>query len=226
MKRTTIITAAAFFLLTRVPCVPGEVYFYKDKNNTLHFSDNPTHPSYKLFFPPKHKKIRNAYRSGKNAGNNYVVRKHIERTAEKFNLDSKLIEAIIRIESNFDPEAVSPAGAVGLMQLMPETAKEMNVRNPRDPLQNITGGARYFRQMLDKFSGNTKLALAAYNAGPEPVRAYKGIPPFPETQKYVKKVLAAHKKTKYQSKKTKHQRRKIYRIVRKDGSLLLSDSPR
>ena len=113
----------------------------------------------------------------------------IQRAAARYNLSPELIRAVIRAESNYQADAVSSAGAKGLMQLMPDTARELGVTNSFDIQQNIDGGARYLRQMLDRFGGDTKRALAAYNAGPAAVEQYNGDVPFSETRQYVQRVM-------------------------------------
>ncbi|MBD8031520.1 lytic transglycosylase domain-containing protein [Solibacillus merdavium] len=113
----------------------------------------------------------------------------ITAAAKKFNIPEKLITAVMKQESNFNASAISSAGASGLMQLMPATASYLGVKDRFDPEQNIMGGAKYLRQMLDQFDNNIETALAAYNAGPGNVKKYGGIPPFQETQNYVKKVM-------------------------------------
>ncbi len=113
----------------------------------------------------------------------------ITKYASKNNLQDSLVKAVIKAESGFNPKAVSGAGAQGLMQLMPETAKDLGVTDSLNPEQNIIGGTRYLKSMMDKFNGNVKKALAAYNAGPGAVDRYGGIPPYKETQEYVTKVL-------------------------------------
>lgn len=113
----------------------------------------------------------------------------IKRAAETHNVPEKLISSVIKQESNFNPSARSSAGASGLMQLMPGTAKYLGVVNIFDPEQNVMGGAKYLRQMLDQFNDDTEIALAAYNAGPGAVKKHGGIPPYKETQNYVQKVL-------------------------------------
>jgi soluble lytic murein transglycosylase-like protein len=121
---------------------------------------------------------------------NLTIEKSILNAARRYNLPPGLIKGVIRAESNFQIAAVSHAGAQGLMQLMPATAKELGVRNPFDIEENIDGGARYLRQMLDSFGGDVKVALAAYNAGPGAVERYGGrIPPYQETEEYVDRVL-------------------------------------
>lgn len=119
--------------------------------------------------------------------------KHILQAAHTYQVDAALIQAIIMAESNYNPKAVSDRGAQGLMQLMPTTAKWLGVEDSFDPALNIDGGVRYFKKLLDRFGGNVRLALAAYNAGSRYVHKYRGVPPFRATRIYIKKVLNYHR---------------------------------
>ena len=118
-----------------------------------------------------------------------TVRDLATRTARKYGVDERLVLAVIEVESRYDAYAVSPRGAMGLIQLMPQTAARFAVRNPYDPSENVDAGVRYLKELLDRYSGQPRLALAAYNAGEDAVEHFSGIPPFQETIRYVERVL-------------------------------------
>jgi len=144
----------------------------------------------------------------------------IHRLAQQYSLDPRLVQAIITVESNFDARAVSRAGAQGLMQLMPDTAARYRVENPFDPRANLEGGMRYLRDLLLMFPSDLRHVLAAYNAGEGAVQQYGGIPPYPETQRYVERVLALYGAA------LPPRQGKIYRYRTASGSILLTDTLR
>ncbi len=117
------------------------------------------------------------------------IERLIELQARRQRLDPKLVSAVVHVESGFDPAALSRRGAMGLMQLMPATARSLDIDDPYDPEQNLRGGTAYLRRMLDRFGGNLELALASYNAGPQAVERHRGLPPYTETHAYVDRVL-------------------------------------
>ena len=151
----------------------------------------------------------------------------VAEKANKYKIDPSLVRAVIKAESNGDPHAVSRKGAKGLMQLMPATADELRVRDPFDPEENIDGGTRYLKYLIERFKGDLTLALAAYNAGPEAVEKSGSAPHISETRNYVRRVLSIY------SGKTPHiapsylatRPEAIYRIVKEDGSVLFTNSP-
>src|SRR5215813_10274088 len=143
----------------------------------------------------------------------------IQRLAQQYSVDPRLVRAIITVESNFDPYAVSRAGAQGLMQLMPDTAARYRVEDPFDPHANIEGGIRYLRDLLRLFPSDLRHVLAAYNAGEGAVQQYGGIPPYPETQRYVERVLTLYGVV------FPPAQGKIYRYRTASGSILLTDTP-
>ena len=177
VKRESLLlwTSLVGLLLGPNPQVSAEIYRRVDPSGVVHYSNIP--PS---FLPAK---------TGRPQGSPTPLREMITATALRHGVDSLLVEAIVAVESNFNPWAISPKGAMGLMQLMPETAQRYAVHDPFDPLQNIAGGTRYLRDLLYRFDGDLPQALAAYNAGETAVVRYRGIPPYPETKDYIQKVL-------------------------------------
>ena len=145
----------------------------------------------------------------------------INAACDKYGVDSSLVHAIVKVESDFNPYALSRKGAMGLMQLMPQTAVDLEVKNTFSPEQNIHGGVKYLRYLLDRYEGNIKLALAAYNSGETAVKKWGTIPPFKETQKYVERILKIYSGTG----KTFTPRYTIFVGYDEDGSLLLTDNP-
>lgn len=165
-------------LFVVIPPADADIYRYVDASGRVHFTDTPTHGRYDMYMKEE-TPVKASNRSYLD-----IIRRH----ATSYQLEEALVKAVIKVESDYQPRVVSRKGAQGLMQLIPQTAKDLKVSNPFDPYENIRGGSEYLRMMLDLFNNDVELALAAYNSGPNTVKRYGGIPPYDETQKYVKKV--------------------------------------
>ena len=174
-----VLVAVLAAALARPAC--ADIYSYVDEDGVIHFSNVPTHYRFRLYIS----ETRLDYKSYFN-----TYDRLIKLASRKHGVDSSLIKAVIRAESDFDRHAISKKGAQGLMQLMPQTAKELAVTDSFDPNENINAGVRYLRRQLDNFDNNVALALAAYNAGENAVRRYgRRIPPYKETRTFVDRVL-------------------------------------
>lgn len=192
MARSSLPLVAVFFVLALLLSLPengrADIYKYVDANGVIHFTDTPTTGQYKLYL--KERKVGGGNGGSRSGGRvpSGAVKEIVSRYSSVYRLEEALVHAVIKAESDYNPGAVSNKGAQGMMQLMPETARLMNVRDPFDAEENIRGGSRYLREMLDAFNGNVELAIAAYNAGPNAVRRHGGIPPYEETRTYVQRV--------------------------------------
>lgn len=182
------------FLITYAILCPtviwADIYRYVDKDGVVHFTNTPGDSTGDLYLREAPKVPPPPASSGKEIG---WMMEYAERYSRAHNLSPALIKAIIKAESNGERFAVSPKGAQGMMQLMPFTAKRMNVSDPFDPVENIEGGVKYLKELLGTFGGNLVHAVAAYNAGPEAVKRYGGIPPYNETRVYVKRVMGYYR---------------------------------
>ena len=182
MGRFVFAAVFLYSVLCLSPLCFGDIYRYKDERGVWHFSNIKSDPRFRVFMrTPNYNKPAKQYIRDYDSA--------ITKASKQFRVESSLIKAVIRAESDFDHTAVSHKGAQGLMQLMPDTASEMEVGDPFNPEENILGGTRYLSLMLERFRNNIRMALAAYNAGPERVEEYRGIPPYPETQNFVERVL-------------------------------------
>lgn len=210
MQSRLLQTVLVLLVILVPPASSGAaMYAYVDARGICHYTNTPGDGRYKLterpprrVGSPEDQLIRtitnhsNSRLSQAGLAAGYLgqptpqaLNQYINVAAANHQVDPLLIKAVIKAESNFDPKAVSPKGAQGLMQLMPGTARDLQVMNPFDPLQNINGGTKYLRYLLDNYNGNVELTLAAYNAGPGNVTPFGIIPGIPETQSYVAKVM-------------------------------------
>ncbi len=178
-----------------IQCANADIYKYVDAEGTVHFTDAPTDKRFKIFMRDikKDRKLRTTFRLPGYARDPQEYEPIIDSLSAEYGVEKSLVKAVIHAESGYNPNAVSPKGAAGLMQLMPDTARGLKVNNSFDPRENIRGGVRYLRFLLDTFRGDVPLALAAYNAGLSKVSKYGGIPPYAETQNYVSRVLSYQK---------------------------------
>ena len=182
---------AALMLGAAVWVAPAEadIYLHIDASGVMHFTNAPTSGKFKLYL----REVTHPVAVPTPTHYDPII----AEAADLHGLSRALIKAVIKAESDFDPRAVSKRGAMGLMQIMPDNFRMLGVRDPFNPRQNIMAGCRYLNEMLQRFGKNLHLALAAYNAGPGAVEQYNNIPPFPETQEYVQKVMryfAAYRK--------------------------------
>ncbi|UCF89678.1 MAG: transglycosylase SLT domain-containing protein [bacterium] len=184
--RTLSVFLISFMLLLPAAAL-GDIYRYVDENGVIVFTDNPTHLGYEL-----HVRERGSFRLASASGY-YPYRDLVIEACSIYSMDEALIRAVMEVESDYNRFAVSSAGARGLMQLMPETALQLGVKNIWDPRQNIHAGTAYLKRFISRFSGNMELALAAYNAGPNAVIQHGQIPPYPQTRNYVRKVIQLYR---------------------------------
>lgn len=168
----------------------ADIYRFEDEEGIVHFTDAPTDKKFKIFLRDlkKDRQLRTRFRTA--SGNPQEFEHLIAAASAKYGVSASLVRAVIQAESGYNAKAVSRTGARGLMQLMPGTAKDLKVVNSFDPGQNVDGGVRYLKFLLDTFKGDVSLALAAYNAGLSKVAKYGGIPPYEETRTYVSRVLS------------------------------------
>jgi soluble lytic murein transglycosylase len=180
--RLRYLAGAAFLLIATTLPISADIYMSIDSEGVMHFTNVPTSSSYQLYL--KEDSVRSS---------TFSLPVHydhiISEASDIYGVEFPLVKAIIKAESNFDPQAVSKAGAMGLMQIMPHNFDQLDIKDPFDPWQNVKGGTAYFKRLLKRYNEELALALAAYNAGPERVDQYKGVPPFEETEAYVERVM-------------------------------------
>ena len=192
-----VIILLTLFISTEVM---ADIYKFTDTDGRVYYTDEPRHSLYKRIIKSKTFRYSNLNSNNYHAkvrtytgANKKKFAELIQQAAYRHNVDAKLVHAVIQTESAYNSSAQSPKGAVGLMQLMPDTARRFGVSDRNDPDQNIDGGTRYLKHLINMFNPNLDLAVAAYNAGENAVIRYNNsIPPYPETQNYVKQVLALY----------------------------------
>ena len=235
--------AAAIIGLILFLCLPyqaslADIYQYVDESGVVHFTNvgvakgknsrnirseraaAPSHPEPAIQSPANGASKSNGYvKADTVIPDSYLG--IINTACDRHGVDPALVHAIVKVESDFNPYALSSKGAMGLMQLMPQTAVDMNVKNSFNPHENIDGGVKYLKYLMDRYEGNLSLALAAYNSGETAVKRWGTVPPFRETQNYVKRILKLYNGTD----RTLVPHYTIYIGYGEDGALLLTDNP-
>jgi soluble lytic murein transglycosylase-like protein len=181
---------AALCVLVLARAADAQIFVHKDEFGRVYFTDTPLGDGYEQYHSKSERRARAQPSPETIRGYEAAIR----RASRQHGVSPALVKAVIAAESGFDRTAISRRGARGLMQLMPETALALGVDDLLDPWQNIDGGTRYLGEMIERFPGGLDLALAAYNAGPEAVKQYQGVPPYTETKAYVRRVLRLYKK--------------------------------
>ncbi len=223
-----ILVVLGVIIVLTFPC-RGEIYTYRDRNGHLVLTDAPqgSHRVRKKHHSNQGKKTTGSNRNhhGPLVSKDHEINRLVEKYAVLYDLDERLLHAVIRAESDYDKNAVSRKGAMGLMQLMPKTGKQYGVENFFNPEENIRAGAKHLKSLLDRYFGDTKMALAAYNAGITAVDRYNGIPPFQETENYVSKILTmVNGEDSGESGNTSRpQRTTIYRYTDANGRICLTN---
>jgi hypothetical protein len=220
--QTIGVVALAGILVTVVgtSCAQADSYRLVETNGVVHLTNAPTDPRYRGL-PSSSGTATGWLRMSETARGQYAS--EIREISSRHGVDATLVESVIRAESAFNPTAVSRSGARGLMQLMPKTALALGVRDSFNPRENIEGGVRHLRYLLDRYPGNMALAVAAYNAGEGAVDAHRGIPPYAETQQYVQRVLHGSGGAAWTSRGALP--RSVYRYSGPNGSVTYSNLP-
>ena len=228
MLRISVLLVSLFFVA--IAAASAEVFKYVDEDGVICYTDAPLGKKAEKVLADTDKKVlRNKNITEKKPVLQTTYSHYVQKAAQKYDIEPELIHAVIRTESNGNHRAVSKKGAIGLMQLMPSTANDMNVGNPFNPEENIEGGTRYLKYLIEKFNGNLTLALAAYNSGPKTVEKYGNVPPITETRQYVNKVFSLYNgKKQYAlsgpSESYEEKPAPIYKIVLDDGTILFTNA--
>jgi len=227
MLRISVVLFALFFI---VSTASSDIFKYIDENGVTCYTDAPLgKKNQKVIDEKSNKVVPDKKKVEKSLAANADYSSYVQKSARKYEIEPELIHAVIRTESNGNHRAVSKKGAMGLMQLMPSTASDMNVGNPFNPEENIDGGTRYLRYLIEKFNGNLTLAIAAYNSGPKTVEKYGNVPPISETRQYVNRVLALYSGKRQYAVSVPVEEDQVrpapmFKVVLEDGTILFTNA--